>query len=360
MIKKILIVSGILVGAGIMASQTTIASSLQKPGILPDSPFYALERASESINNLFTPSNKKAERFFKLAGERLAEANALNAKGQTEKASQAFNEYQKLIDRAWMENKKTSKSQTTKTTETRQLTNLSINRQTALVENYKKAPDKLKPQIKSAIEAERKKALDIISNLPDAEKTTAMQNYKVAENPLIDDLFDIGIAILNNPQTNQNSSSPTTASPTYNTANPTTNNQTAQNLPQAVLNAPTQNEPQAALNGPNQQIGKPGMNETGSTQVVSPKNSGNCCTKLYLCKIECGKKIIADCNGYSADKMYDLLNCRGACTHYNLFYGCGMEAGCDTPCWNNYDSACSMNTYEQCLSGCDDVFGDCN
>jgi hypothetical protein len=100
--------------------------------------------------------------------------------------------------------------------------------------------------------------------------------------------------------------------------------------------------------------GKPGMNEEGSTQVTPPQNSGGSCnSKLSLCKIQCGEDIVNNCTLYSSTHMYNLLNCRGSCMEYVLFYGCGMEAGCDSSCWENYEAACGPDAYYSCIGACE-------
>ena len=107
--------------------------------------------------------------------------------------------------------------------------------------------------------------------------------------------------------------------------------------------------------------GKPGMNEEGSTQVTRPDSCGSNCSKLYLCKIKCGEDLVNECNNiYSINSMYNLLQCRGECTKYNIVYGCGMESGCDEPCWEDYNKKCSQSAYEDCIGSCEETFGDCN
>ena len=100
--------------------------------------------------------------------------------------------------------------------------------------------------------------------------------------------------------------------------------------------------------------GKP-MNEDGT--VARPEGLSSSCSKLYLCKISCGEDVIDNCNSYESE-LYDLLMCIGDCTEYQLFYGCSMEAGCDAPCWGNYEDHCSKAVYNACLEDCEETF-DC-
>ncbi len=107
-----------------------------------------------------------------------------------------------------------------------------------------------------------------------------------------------------------------------------------------------------------QQTGKPGMNETGSTQVARPEGvGGGGNSKKCLCQVSCGQKIVEDCILQSGNYMYQMLNCRGDCTKYNLIYGCGMEAGCDESCWDNYYDHCGLEAHENCLADCEETFG---
>ena len=106
--------------------------------------------------------------------------------------------------------------------------------------------------------------------------------------------------------------------------------------------------------------GKPGM-ENGSGQVTIPQGmGGNSCSKMHICKINCGEEMIDDCGNIdSINSLYELLQCVGACTKYNIVYGCGIPNGCDQPCWQDYDSKCSVETYESCINECEEDFGDC-
>jgi hypothetical protein len=56
---------------------------LPSAGLTPASPFYFLERFSEGIGTFFTFGDvNKAERYAKLAAERVAEAKAVVDKGK--------------------------------------------------------------------------------------------------------------------------------------------------------------------------------------------------------------------------------------------------------------------------------------
>ena len=82
---------------GALAQET----ELPDPGLTPDSPFYFLERISEGIGNFFTFGDlKKAERYAKLAAERVAEAKAVVDKGRPEVAKVALERYEDQLAKA--------------------------------------------------------------------------------------------------------------------------------------------------------------------------------------------------------------------------------------------------------------------
>ncbi|MDI6903845.1 MAG: DUF5667 domain-containing protein [Methanocellales archaeon] len=72
-------------------------AELPNPGLTPDSPFYFLDTLGEKIVMFFTfGAEKKAERAFKIAEEKLAEVTAMAQKGKAEaleKASKKYEEY---------------------------------------------------------------------------------------------------------------------------------------------------------------------------------------------------------------------------------------------------------------------------
>ncbi|MBI2018911.1 hypothetical protein HYS96_04380 [Candidatus Daviesbacteria bacterium] len=74
-----------------------IADSLMPPkagGILPDNPFYALEKVVENVQLTFTFDPVKKEQLrLDIASERLSEAKTLMDQGKTQAASQALDDY---------------------------------------------------------------------------------------------------------------------------------------------------------------------------------------------------------------------------------------------------------------------------
>ena len=74
---------------------------LPDPGILPDSPFYGLKKAFESVGTAFTFGDEaKIVRSMKLAEKRLAEVEAISTKGKPEFADKLLKDYEDEIKKA--------------------------------------------------------------------------------------------------------------------------------------------------------------------------------------------------------------------------------------------------------------------
>jgi len=78
-----------------------VSSQLPDPGILPDSPFYFLDKLFEQIQLIFIFSpEKKAEVLLEDANERLSESNALIDEGKQELATKTAQAYVNTIEAA--------------------------------------------------------------------------------------------------------------------------------------------------------------------------------------------------------------------------------------------------------------------
>jgi tetratricopeptide (TPR) repeat protein len=96
---SLIIASLVLVGfaGGVLAQET----ELPGPGLTPDSPFYFLESFFEGVGTFFTFGDvAKAERYAKLAAERIAEAKAVIDKGKPEFAQRALERYEGHLNKA--------------------------------------------------------------------------------------------------------------------------------------------------------------------------------------------------------------------------------------------------------------------
>ncbi len=83
---------------GVLIALTPIVyaeSELPQPGILPDSPFYGLQRGMEGIQLFFAFDDvSKANLHYKFAGYRLAEAEAMSDQNKLDLAEEALEEYE--------------------------------------------------------------------------------------------------------------------------------------------------------------------------------------------------------------------------------------------------------------------------
>lgn len=94
-----LLLAGLILGIIPVKAQTEV--DLPSAGLTPDSPFYFLERIAEGIGTFFTFGDlKKAERYAKLATERIAEAKAVVDKGKPEAAEKALKRYEDQLGKA--------------------------------------------------------------------------------------------------------------------------------------------------------------------------------------------------------------------------------------------------------------------
>lgn len=153
MVKKLLLVPllAIFLFAGVAQAQT---NDLPEPGMLPDSPFYFLKSWSEGIGTFFTFGDvAKAERFLNLSEKRLAEANALVAKGEPEIAEKAIGRYQEQLNRA-LAKAEEAKANGLDTDEVlAKVSEATLKHQAVLADVYEQVPEQAKPAIERAMQA---------------------------------------------------------------------------------------------------------------------------------------------------------------------------------------------------------------
>jgi len=74
------------------------AEALPDPGIMPDSPFYFVDKWGKQISLIFTfNAENKVQKALKYADERMAEIDAMIARNKIKEATQAANEYQNCL-----------------------------------------------------------------------------------------------------------------------------------------------------------------------------------------------------------------------------------------------------------------------
>jgi len=124
------------------------------PGLLPDSPFYFVKSWSEGIGTFFTFGDvAKAERFLNLSEKRLAEADALVAKGKPEAAEGAIGRYQEHLGRA-LTKAEEAKTKGFDTDEVlAKVAETTLKHQAVLADVYEKVPTQAKSAIERAMQA---------------------------------------------------------------------------------------------------------------------------------------------------------------------------------------------------------------
>ncbi len=291
-----------------------LAVEKARTGMLPDNPLYFVKSITSNIKTSLTFGEiNKAERLIEVANNKLNEAITLAEKQKPKIVAQAIKNYKKLLNRS-LELITQAKGPEIKTDEALiELAKNILNQQESILTNIQSVPEIMRPIFRQAVETEKEiynKITNSISKDPSKENQESLANLETQKQRLDLRLADTGILT-------------------------------------TVQLADLQ-----------QQSGKPGMNEEGSTQVVRPEGVGGCNSKKCLCQVNCGRTIIEKCVLQSGNYMYQMLNCRGECTKYNLFYGCGMEAGCDESCWDDYYEHCGSDAHENCLTGCEETFDD--
>jgi hypothetical protein len=153
MIKKLLLVPllSIFLFAGVVQAQT---SDLPEPGLLPDSLFYFVKSWSEGIGTFFTFGDvAKAERFLNLSEKRLAEVDALVAKGKPEVTEGAIGRYQEHLGRALIKAEE-AKTKGLDTDEVlAKVAEATLKHQAVLADVYEKVPAQAKSAIERAMQA---------------------------------------------------------------------------------------------------------------------------------------------------------------------------------------------------------------
>jgi len=199
MLKKLLLVPllTLFLFAGAAQAQTT--NELPEPGMLPDSPFYFLKSWSEGIGTFFTFGDvAKAERFLNLSEKRLAEANALVAKGKPEVAEKAVVRYQEQLNRA-LTKAEEAKAKGLDTDEVlAKVSEATLKHQAVLADVYEKVPEQAKSAIQRAMQAGMRgheEALKAVSGQKREEVMEQIEQKKQEVEQRLKGLRDKGIPI---------------------------------------------------------------------------------------------------------------------------------------------------------------------
>lgn len=153
MLKKSLLVSVFAMFLFVGIAQAQTENVLPNAGMLPDNPFYFLERLSEGVGTFFTFGDKaKAERFFKQSEERLAEAQALVNKDKTEKAEKIIEQYQEKMTNALERAKRAREKNEDVDDVLEHIAEATSRHQETLGDVYEKTPEGAREAIKYALE----------------------------------------------------------------------------------------------------------------------------------------------------------------------------------------------------------------
>ncbi|MCD6528603.1 hypothetical protein J7K44_03150 [bacterium] len=155
--KVFLIIIGLVLlsslGVGALAQET----ELPNPGLTPDSPFYFLERIAEGIGTFFTFGDlNKAERYAKLASERVAEVQAVVEKGKPEAAEKALKRYEEQLEKALARAEKARAKGKNVAKVTEIVAQATSKHLSVLEEVLEKVPEKAKKGITKALEKSKK------------------------------------------------------------------------------------------------------------------------------------------------------------------------------------------------------------
>ena len=328
MTKKLIIISLLLF---LIVSPTLATDKIEKAGVMPDSSFYTFEKFGESVKNIFTfGKEKKIERFINLAEERIIEAKEMLNKSKLELVGKILGSSEKLLKKA-----------------------MNIAKKTEDEEIKKEWLDKIKIKLEETNNIKKELLIDLKSEEGKLNIKRDRLTLTDTTTPEYEDLPQYTIEEYDKDPKVIEATDKQDKAALENATLPDRGPDKTLNLNELGVTDTTtpavlelKRETQIQEYG-----GKPGM-EDGHGQVTRPEGVGSCDSKMYLCQIKCGQEIVEECVKHSGDHMYQLLSCRGACTKFNLFYGCGMEAGCDDSCWDNYYDHCGTGAYESCLNAC--------
>ncbi|MBU2633498.1 hypothetical protein KJ751_03300 [Patescibacteria group bacterium] len=159
-----------LIILSILFTGTVFAQEADLPdaGLLPDSPFYFLERIAEATRTFFTFGDiKKAERHALLAAERLAEAQAVAEKDKPELVEKTLARYEMQLEKALSRIEK-AKNEGKNTKEVANIISEATQKHITVLEKVlEKVPEQAKPTIEQAITVSSRgseRALEAVSS----------------------------------------------------------------------------------------------------------------------------------------------------------------------------------------------------
>lgn len=161
------------------------ATDLPDAGTTPDSAMYGLERAMERINLALTFGNaNKAEKQLRYAEERVAEAQAVVAKGRPEAAQRALDTHAELVGEA-NANIEAAEADGENVTDVAQRVEQATSRHIGVLEGLlEQVPEQARQGIQTAIENSqrgRDRAMEAVSRRGAPNDTGAPENIGAPE-----------------------------------------------------------------------------------------------------------------------------------------------------------------------------------
>lgn len=198
MIKKIVILTllaAFMFGGAVQAQ----SDELPDPGILPGNPFYFLKSISEGIGTFLTFGDiKKAERFAFLAEKRLAEADALAEKGDSNRAEKAAEKYQERLAAALDKAEEAKEKGLDVDAILAKVSEATLKHQEVLARVFEKVPEQARKGIERAMEASAKgyeRALEAVSKEKKAEVLEQVETTRQEVEQRLEGLRRKGIPI---------------------------------------------------------------------------------------------------------------------------------------------------------------------
>jgi hypothetical protein len=172
-----LLLAGLVFGNVLVKAQ--IETELPPAGLTPDSPFYFLEIFFEGVGTFFTFGDvNKAERYAKLAAERVAEAKAVVDKGKPEAAEKALTRYQDQLEKSLAKAKEAQAKGKSVAEVTEIVSQATAKHLTVLEEVLERVPEQAKSAILQAREVSKTgqvKALEVLAK----EKPERAANFNI-------------------------------------------------------------------------------------------------------------------------------------------------------------------------------------
>jgi len=202
--KTIIIIIFILLFMPVVNARAGILDKLPMPEIMPDNPLYVLKTWYEKALLFISFGDiKKAERYSKLAEERLSEAEQMVKEGKEELAKKALAEYEIYLNKALgkadelkqqaVESAKQKVKENINQT-LQKISESTLKNQEVLLRVYQLVPDQAKEVIERVIELTKtgyERATEAVSGIKKEELQQKAEDIKIRAQGLIKNWRDI-------------------------------------------------------------------------------------------------------------------------------------------------------------------------